>query len=380
MNGVSINIWAVFIGFGVLQGVLLSVFLFSKKGTSQLSNRLFACLLIVICHNLFEYLVAISGLIVYLPHLLFTSYPGLFLIGPIFYFYCTTLIDGRNALTWKSAMHLIPFLLLALVLVPFYLQSVESKLEQFTQQFSEAAGELPISLLVFILVQFIHMFGYILASHFVVKKYVNASLDNTSDTNVLTITWLQRLITGFGLFIIAGLVIYPILMLTGAYTVEFDYAVVLILSAFIHVIAYSLIANPILIARFQADPDYRKYQKSALTSEQTKTYIERIRQYFDESEPFRNSELKVSDVASALDIPTHHLSQAINQELNINFFDFTNEYRVKKVKELLMNTKTFHFKIFAIALEAGFNNKTTFNRVFKRHVGITPSQFRYAQN
>ena len=59
-----------------------------------------------------------------------------------------------------------------------------------------------------------------------------------------------------------------------------------------------------------------------------------------------------------------------------NFFDFINSYRVESVKEMLLNKEFEHYTVLAIGLESGFNSKTSFNTVFKKMTGVTPSEYR----
>ena len=72
----------------------------------------------------------------------------------------------------------------------------------------------------------------------------------------------------------------------------------------------------------------------------------------------------------------HNLSQVINAKLGKNFYDFVNEYRVEEVKRRLRDPKYTNLKILAIGMDAGFNTKSTFNAFFKKHTGLTPSQYR----
>jgi AraC-like DNA-binding protein len=65
----------------------------------------------------------------------------------------------------------------------------------------------------------------------------------------------------------------------------------------------------------------------------------------------------------------------INEEFLVNFYDFVNKYRVEEAKRLLLDNNR-NYKIIAIAYEVGFNSKATFNRVFKKFTGLTPSDFK----
>lgn len=62
----------------------------------------------------------------------------------------------------------------------------------------------------------------------------------------------------------------------------------------------------------------------------------------------------------------------INQGLGKNFYQLINELRLAKIKGLLEQNR--HDTIMTMALECGFNSKSNFNRLFKQHYGVTPSQ------
>jgi AraC-like DNA-binding protein len=59
-----------------------------------------------------------------------------------------------------------------------------------------------------------------------------------------------------------------------------------------------------------------------------------------------------------------------------NFYDLINGYRVEEAKRLLLDTKNRNYTILSVGFEAGFNSKTTFNTVFKKFTGHTPTDFR----
>ena len=91
---------------------------------------------------------------------------------------------------------------------------------------------------------------------------------------------------------------------------------------------------------------------------------------------YLETELNIADLAYRLNIPIHQLSKLINTQLNNNFFEFVNNYRIEEFKKLVANPKNKHFSILGLAIDAGFNSKATFNRIFKNSTGLTPSQFR----
>ncbi|NOY60505.1 MAG: helix-turn-helix transcriptional regulator, partial [Calditrichaeota bacterium] len=93
--------------------------------------------------------------------------------------------------------------------------------------------------------------------------------------------------------------------------------------------------------------------------------------------PYLISDLTLPQLANMLHISAHNLSEILNTYMQKNFFDFINHYRVEEVKNKLSDPKTQHLNILAIAFDAGFNSKTSFNTIFKKYTGQTPSQFRH---
>jgi AraC-like DNA-binding protein len=120
----------------------------------------------------------------------------------------------------------------------------------------------------------------------------------------------------------------------------------------------------------------QRYESSNLQEEQKDKYIKKLNTYMQRNKPYLKPDLTLSQLAEEVKIPTHYLSQVINEKLDCNFIDFINNYRVEEVKSKLVNPKLSHYTIISIAYEAGFSAKSTFNAVFKKVEGITPSQYR----
>ena len=87
--------------------------------------------------------------------------------------------------------------------------------------------------------------------------------------------------------------------------------------------------------------------------------------------PYLEPKLSLSQLADSLGVLPNHLSQIINQYEGKNFYDFVNSYRVALAKK----DTNKNFNLLGLAFEAGFNSKSSFNQVFKKIKGQTPSQF-----
>lgn len=122
--------------------------------------------------------------------------------------------------------------------------------------------------------------------------------------------------------------------------------------------------------------DSLKYQKSGLTSEKADEYLDRLISFMNKSEAWKDNKLSVEKLSFQTDIPKHHITQVLNENLGKNFYVFVNEYRIECAKKLILSPETSSWSFVAVAYECGFNSKTAFNNFFKKYTGHTPSGFK----
>lgn len=96
----------------------------------------------------------------------------------------------------------------------------------------------------------------------------------------------------------------------------------------------------------------------------------------ENDKPYLDGNLTILDLSAKTGIARHHITQVLNEKHKRNFFTFINEYRVKEVIERFGDPRFNNYTILAIAFDAGFNSKTTFNSFFKSQTGLTPSDYR----
>jgi len=97
--------------------------------------------------------------------------------------------------------------------------------------------------------------------------------------------------------------------------------------------------------------------------------------FMEKQKPYLNPELSLPALAQELDLTRSQLSSVINQVHQKNFYEFVNQYRVNKVKQLMTDPSNKHLKLISLAYDAGFNSKASFNRIFKQMTEMTPSQY-----
>ena len=98
------------------------------------------------------------------------------------------------------------------------------------------------------------------------------------------------------------------------------------------------------------------------------------------TKPYLEPELTLDVLASQLSVKSKFLSQTINELLQQNFFEFINNYRISEAKRLLTNPKDKKITVLEVMYEVGFNSKSSFNTLFKKDTGITPSEFKKKNN
>ncbi len=118
-----------------------------------------------------------------------------------------------------------------------------------------------------------------------------------------------------------------------------------------------------------------KYKTSPLTEKQIANYKKELLVLMEKEKPYLKTALKISDLANMLKLPSHHLSQVLNEGMQTSYYDLINGYRIELAKQKLREEKYRHYSILAIGMECGFANKTTFNRTFKKITGMTPSEY-----
>ena len=138
-------------------------------------------------------------------------------------------------------------------------------------------------------------------------------------------------------------------------------------------LAYYAMSKPEV---FKKDPVEDKYKGSLLKTSQLDLNEKKLAELMKIAKPFLNPQLTQKSLAADMSLSTKDLSRLINERFEKNFFDFVNCYRVEEFKRLIDQPENNHLTILAIAYEAGFNSKTTFNTAFKKFTGMTPAQYK----
>ena len=116
-----------------------------------------------------------------------------------------------------------------------------------------------------------------------------------------------------------------------------------------------------------------KYQRSALNEHRSLRIANKITQVMEEEKLYLDPSISLQKLAKHTTTSSNYISQTLNETLGLNFFDFVSRYRVEAAKRLLRETDD---TIIDIAMNVGFNAKSSFYTAFKKETQQTPSRYR----
>ncbi|HEY0320009.1 MAG TPA: helix-turn-helix domain-containing protein [Pyrinomonadaceae bacterium] len=373
----SLNLLLILNLLGATQALLLACALFSTKRGNRTTNRLLAVFAAVIAISIGGVSLSKTPYILSLPHLRLIHQPFYFLGAPLLFLYIRALILRKPAFEKKDLLHFIPFGLCIIYLMPFYLQSganktISVRLYNSAQWYRIRSALLLLQFLIYLILIIVMLVRY---SH---KEKRRDAVDAVTEKTILFQTRFL-LVTFLALWAI-GVLHYIASLLSTTYfnTPETDLIIPLGITAFVYALAYLGLRKPEGLTVVGDQQPARRYETSSLTPERSERYIQKLLHCMETEKPFVDGELTLQKLAKKLSISPQHLSQIINERLNQNFVDFINTYRVEEAKKRLVAPAKKHYTILAIAEEVGFNSKSSFNLVFKKHTSMTPSEFRKA--
>jgi AraC-like DNA-binding protein len=188
--------------------------------------------------------------------------------------------------------------------------------------------------------------------------------------------WLQFILFGFAFIWALDIVSFTLSVAALSSPPVLNSSVIVLLFIFASVTVFKGLKEPEI---FNGSEEISKYRHSKLTRIEGEQYLRRLLLSMRIDKPFLDPDLTIVKLGRRLAIPPRYLSQVINEFLKVNFHDFVNSYRVEEVKRFLQDGSNGKKSFLEILFEAGFSTKSAFNRAFKKHTGMTPSQYKRRQ-
>ena len=376
---VTLDLASLFVSYGCFLGFSLAVvFLLLRRGNRP-ANIFLGSLLVVFSLFLLHDTLWEFRLYEKNPHWVRFTSPFGFLTGPLIYFYVKACVEEGFRFPKNWYVHGIPFVVDLAYMLPFWLSGPEEKMAYIHDT---NTGNIPLELIISVSIKLLISGIYFWVSMQKVKQYVRHVKHKASNLDRRFPRWL----IAFSSSLLFVFLLLLLLVLT-----HWDHHIEALCSisflAFVFTVQVTAFVMPEIFYAFpeqiqrEDSPDNgsEKYSNSGLRDEEKETYLTRILDHMKAKRPYLDQELTLAQLAQQLDMPSHHLSQVINERRGQNFMDFVNAYRVEEAKNLFQDPDFDHFTVLAIAYEVGFNSKSAFYNAFRKFVGQTPTDYRKAQ-
>jgi AraC-like DNA-binding protein len=214
---------------------------------------------------------------------------------------------------------------------------------------------------------------YLILINKVVRDHQESILQGYSNLDGLEVDWLKQ-ITWIILAILVFVLIISPSIVHGLSIDRYNTFSGLFFSFILFYIAFKGFQQ-----RIPEDTQSIVINQDALDDNHINILMERLINHMRENKPYLDPELTLIGLASQINMSRNQLSKVINAGAGNNFYHFVNSFRIEEVKELINSDKAKVYTILALARDAGFKSKSTFNSIFKKMTGMTPSEYRKRQ-
>ena len=375
---------------GALQGFLLTCVLLTRR-KNRTAHRLLAALMAAFTIYLASGVYYSAGLVRSFPHFFGVSYQMPWVFGPLVYLYAVAASDRSWRFRKETLIHFVPVTINVLATMPYYLMSGAEKLALLERWM---AGDVPRQLAFLDPFKYVLGLSYSIATVVFLRRHRRVIENSYSNTERVNLRWLLLLtVSSFGIWLLA-----TTLRVAEVQTGVRDSHISLAMAVLVYAIGYMGLRQPEVFRYETAEypiptlanvvsplpppPDEPvaepRYERSGLSDAEAQQLKTRLLAVMDARRPWQNSELTLADLATLLDTTPHKLSEVLNSEIGQTFYDFVNGYRVREVQRRIKAGEARALKMLALAMDAGFASKSTFNEAFKKHTSQTPSGFRQA--
>ncbi len=359
-------------------GIFISVFQFvllANKKSKSLPDKILAVWMLVIGIHLTSYYLSLLGYWVKYPHLVGITAPFPLLYGPMLYLYTLYSLKNTQNLQKRDYIHFAPFILAYLYLFRFFFFYTAEQKRLVDSGEMDDFKTFSIAMVIAFMISGI---SYSILAYGLLNKYKHLINNNFSYTENINLNWLKYCIWGTGLiFITVVVIVVPRDLMGFQYRFNADlifyamFIIAILTLGYFGIRHQNLFTDNIVLE--EEVQSKSEYQKSGLKENDAMEKHRALVKLMKDEKPYLQSKLTLHGLATLLETSPNHLSQIINQYEKQNFNDFVNSYRIQ---EFIARASTNdQYSLLAHALDSGFNSKSTFNSVFKKQKGCTPSQF-----
>ncbi len=352
---------------GIGLAVFIEFLLISEQNKSG-SDKILTLWMFLILVHLFLFYIFYTRDILRFPFLLGVGQPLPLLQGVFLYLYVASITGQLPKNKGYLVLHFVPALIVYAYLIPFFLLPAEAKVQLINNR--GESYELYMTIKSYAIT--LSGLAYVTWSELLLRKHVRNIRDQFSDVEKIELTWLKILTYGLG-------AIWFVVIFLRNDLLVFAGVVVFVFMIGFFGIRQTEIFSPSRREEEEEEQEGEeprpKYQKSGLSEEALVTLHEELKRLMTVEEVYKKSELSISDLAAKLGVHPNYLSQVINQKEGKNFYDYVNSYRIDEFKSMIAQQKNQQITLLSLAYDCGFSSKTSFNRVFKKATGQTPTEY-----
>ena len=374
---------------GALQGLFLTGVLIAQR-SNRTANRLLAALMAAFTIYLASGPYYSAGVIRVYPHFFGISYHTTWVFGPLVYLYARAASDRSWRFTSQALWHFVALAITVLLAAPIYTMSGAEKIALYDQW---ATRGITPPLKYIDPLRYASGIAYSAATVLYLRRHrheVEQSYSNIERVNLRWLLWLSTATGGIWLMATAFKLSHVSVSIR-------DGNIAFAMALLVYGIGYMGLRQPEIFRQATAEfpvvnqldavagsaavnPETSSthYQRSGLGENEAKLLKTSLLAIMEREQPWKDSELTLSDLATRLDSTPHKLSEVLNAQMGQTFYDFVNGYRVREVQRRITAGEARSLKMLALAMDAGFASKSTFNEAFKKHTRQTPSSFRQA--
>lgn len=354
----------------LLNGLILVAALMSRKENRR-PNLLLSGFLVSVLLSQWVIVLTITGEIELHPFFLRSRFPANLLVPALFYLYIVTLTVPGFKWSRRDWLHFLPFIFGLIIYV------VLSLLSPVVGDW-RADRSFLVQRYVLLIIAALVAGSYLIACFRQLKRFQILIPFYFSDLNRIRLQWLRILLF---LFMVPWAITW-IDILTGPFVIIVEEIMVPVVTVIVLLLGFFGLRQSVI---FSGDEEWkqegtqeREARPSFFSPEELARWKERLEKYMEEERPFLEPEYRLVDLARHLGLKPYLLSEILNRGEGAPFFDFINHYRIEEAKRRLKDPAFGHQKILAIAMDCGFNTKSSFNESFRKLTGMTPSEFRIA--
>lgn len=370
---ISLTFYSVPLWFGFIQGWIYALLLWNRsRQNGRLSDVLLGLVLVGVTFSIWEYMLGFSGINVLWEELEFLPRDFGFAFPPLCYFYFKSQIDSSFRFSRKDVRHFVPFIIHTIYHVSVYAMG-SGFVKHWQQNVQDWYGIAHLEFALGVL-QEIYYFYRSLKLY---RHYRAWTKTQFSDIEAVSFKWYRNFLVVLAIGLLANWLQIAVDMVfdLSFYQDWWDSLVTVFLIYYVSIAGYAQM-QPIRSVVFKDKPEKpTPVQTNIDPTEEYKGWKAKIDTLMHENQLYLQPELTLADVAHQLKTNTSVLSAIINGVYKKNFNDFVNEYRVEEFKRQIQNPQNKHLTLLSVALDCGFNSKSTFNRAFKNATGTTPKEF-----